>query len=438
MTAVVIEVLFIILLILGNGVLAMSELAIVSARKARLKHLAERGSDGAGVALKLAEDPNQFLSTVQIGITLVGILAGAFGGATLAEQLGGRLQQIPMIAPYSEAVGVVLVVLAITYLSLIFGELVPKRLALSGAERIASAIAKPMQFLSIIASPAVRLLSLSTEAVLKLVGQRPSVEPPVTEEEIRIMIRQGITAGVFEEAEVNLVENVFRLGDRRVSAIMTTRHGLTWLDIDDPPEVHQRIIAESVHSRFPVCKGSIDNVIGVVRAKDLLAQHVTGQPLNISATLRQPLLIPETTRALKALEIFKQTGRHVALVVDEFGGTEGLVTHHDVLEAIVGDIPVTGEQVELRVVQREDGSWLVDGSLLIDEFKALFRLRSLPGEEDDTFQTIGGFVMMYMGRIPSSGEYFEWNGLRIEVIDMDGRRIDKLLIAPIQSEDTAD
>lgn len=431
MDIVVIEIIFIILLIIANGTLAMSEMAIVSARKARLQHLAEQGDARAQSALRLAGEPNQFLSTVQIGITLVGILAGAFGGATLAEQMAGRLDDIPLLAPYSEAIGVAVVVLIITYLSLIFGELVPKRLALSNPERIASAIAKPMRLVSAIASPAVRLLSLSTEGVLRLLGAKPSGEPPVTEEEIRLMIRQGALAGVFEQAESNLVENVFRLGDRRVSALMTPRHEILWLGLDDSPEVNQRKVTESAHSRFPVCKGTIDNLVGIVRAKDLLTQHLRGEPFNLQTVARQPLVMPEGMLALNALEMFKQTGRHLALVVDEHGGTEGLITHHDILAAIVGDIPIIGEPVEAQIVKRDDGSWLVDGSLLLDEFKERFRIRRLPGEEDGSFHTLAGFVMMSLGRIPVVGDHFESNGLRFEVVDMDGRRIDKILVSRI-------
>jgi putative hemolysin len=434
MTAITIEILFIILLIAGNGLLAMSEFAIASARKARLQNLAERGDARARVALELADEPNQFLSTVQIGITLVGILAGAFGGATLAEQLAGRLEVIEPLAPYSEAIAVAVVVLAITYLSLVFGELVPKRLALSNSERVASAVARPMRLLSVIAAPAVRLLSFSTDTVLRLLGVKPSGEPPVTEDEIKVLIRQGTVAGVFEEAEEDLVQNVFRLGDRRVRALMTPRHEIVCLDIDDPPELNQRRVAESAHSRFPVCQGSIDKLSGIVRAKDLLVQQMSGGPFDLRAIMRPPLFIPDSMRALTVLEEFKQTGRHLALVIDEHGGIEGLITHHDILSALVGNIPMVDELVELQIVQREDGSWLIDGALLIDELKDLYDLKRLPGEEEETFQTVGGFVMWYLGRVPSIGEHFEWNGLRFEVLDMDRRRIDKVLVTPLKKE----
>jgi putative hemolysin len=431
MTAITIEILFIILLIAGNGLLAMSEFAIASVRKVRLQNLAERGDARARIALELANQPNQFLSTVQIGITLVGILAGAFGGATLAEQLATRLEAISPLAPYSDAIGVALVVLGITYLSLGFGELVPKRLALNNSERVASAVAKPMRLLSIVAAPAVRLLSFSTDTVLRLLGMKPSGEPPVTEDEIKVLIRQGTVAGVFEEAEEDLVENVFKLGDRRVSALMTPRHEIIWLYIDDPPELNLRRVAESTHSRFPVCQGSIDKLIGVVRAKDLLVQQMSGSPFDLRAVMRPPLGIPESMRSLKVLELFKETGRHLALIIDEHGGIEGLITHHDILAALVGYIPIVGEPAELQIVEREDGSWLIDGTLLIDELRDIFDIRKLPGQVEERFQTVGGFVMWYLGHIPSVGEHFEWNGLRFEVVDMDGRRIDKVLISPL-------
>ncbi|MEK6407358.1 MAG: hemolysin family protein [Acidobacteriota bacterium] len=430
MTGVMTEILFVAVLIIGNGALAMSELAIISARQVRLSQIAAKGNKGAEVALKLAAEPNQFLSAVQIGITLVGILAGAFGGATIAEQLGRRLEQIPVLAPYSEGIGVAVVVLGITYFSLVFGELVPKRLALNRAEQIASAVARPVRLLSVIASPAVRLLSFSTDAVLRVFGGKPSGEPPITEDEIRMLMRQGTAAGVFEAAEENLVRNVFRLVDKRVVGLMTPRHEIAWLDIDDPPEANQNKIARSPHSRFPVCEGSIDKVVGVVRAKDLLVQQSSGQAFNLQAVMRQPILVPESTRAVKVLEVFKQTGRHLAVVVDEHGGTEGLVTHHDMLQAIVGDIPLAGELAESPVVQREDGSWLIDGAILVDELRELLQLKELPWTETGKFQTLGGFMMTRLGRIPSVGEHFELNGVRFEVVDMDGRRVDKVLIAP--------
>jgi len=428
MEAIATESIIIILLVILNGLLAMSEIAIVSARKARLQQRADQGNGGAKVAIELANDPNQFLSTVQIGITLVGILAGAFGGATLAEQLAVHIQGVPALAPYSEAISVGVAVLVITYLSLVIGELVPKRLGLSRAESIASSVAKPMRWLSIIASPAVRLLSISTDVILRLFGNKPTGEPPVTEEEIRMLIRQGTAAGVFEQAEENLVGNVFRFANRKVRSLMTPRHEIVSLDIEDPPEVHLWVIAQSPHSRFLVCQGSIDDVMGIVRAKDMLSTCLAGTQMDLKSVLRRPLFVPENVPALKVLEMFKQSGTHMAIVLDEHGGTEGLVTHHDIMEALVGNIPSSGIPEESMAIQREDGSWLIDGSLSIDEFKQLLGLAKLPNEQDVDYETLAGLILTHIGKIPVPGDRFDWIGLHFEILDMDRHRIDKVLV----------
>jgi magnesium and cobalt exporter, CNNM family len=430
MSAIVIESLLIILLLLINGVLAMAEMAIVSARKVRLQQRAEKGDAGARVALELANAPSRFLSTVQIGITLVGIFAGAFGGATIAAKLDARLEQIPGLAPYSEAIALGAVVAAVTYLSLIIGELVPKRLALNNPEGIAAKIARPMRRLSVIASPVVRLLGISTESVLRLLGARKNTEPPVTEEEIKLMIKQGAEAGVFDEAEQDMVTNIFRLSDRRAGALMTPRYEIVWIDIKDSPAEIERRFNEHRHSRFPVCDGSIDHVLGIVRAKDLLACCLAGEAIDLQAALRMPLFVPENMPALKALEMFKQTGTHLAIVLDEHGGMQGLVTHHDLMEAIVGDIPSAGLPTESPAVRREDGSWLLDGALPVDKFQQILGLKQMPDDEHGDYQTLAGFVLQQIGRIPVAGEQFEWRGLRFEVVDMDRRRIDKMLVQP--------
>jgi putative hemolysin len=430
MPSVMLEVSVVVLLILLNGIFAMSEIAVVSARKTRLRQWAEEGNAKARAALELANNPNQFLATIQIGITLVGILAGAFGGATIAKELSVILNDISWLAPYSHPLSLALVVVVIAYLSLIVGELVPKRLALNNPERLAMAIAAPMQVLSRVAYPAVHLLGLSTELLLRALGMRPSTEPLVTEEEIRALIEQGTQAGMFEEAEQEMVERVFRLGDRRVSAVMTPRTEVVWLDREASALEIRRTITESVHSRFLVADGSLDNVLGVVHAKDLLAHVLGEQVVDLAATLQQPLYVPESMRALKVLELFKQSGTHIALVIDEYGGIQGLVTPSDILEAIVGDLPEAGEQVEPLAVQREDGSWLLDGMLPVDEFKDLFDLGELPGEDQGIYQTLAGFVVMQLGRIPAATDYFVWEGLKIEVVDMDGNRVDKVLVTP--------
>ena len=434
----VLEVLAVFLLTLCNGLLAMSEIAVLSARKARLQQRAESGDKGARVALELAGTPDRFLSTVQIGITLVGILAGALGGATIADGLGVQLGRIPLLAPYSKALSVAIVVLSITYLSLVIGELVPKRLALNNAERIAASVAVPMKRLSTISAPFVSLLSFSTKAVLRLLRVQPSTEPAVTEEEVRIMIREGTQMGIFEKAERDILEHVFRLGDRRVSALMKHRTEIVWLDIDEPEEEILKKVTTSVHSRFPVARESLDNVHGVVRAKDLLNRHLsacgerrrTTAPIDLKSMLQPPLFVPENMPALQVLERFKESRSHIALVIDEYGGVQGLVTVYDVLEAIVGDIPLKGDVFEPEVVQRKDGSWLVDGILPVDEFKEIFDIKVLPGESEGHFETLGGFVMKFLGRIPTSTDTFTWRGIRFEVVDMDGLRVDKVLVVP--------
>jgi len=431
----VLEILIIFLLLVTNGVFAMAEIAIVSARKARLRQLADAGNSQARAALELAANPNQFLATAQIGITLVGILAGAFGGATIAEEIATRLGDIPFLAPYGETIGVGIVVLGITYFSLIIGELVPKRLALNNAERIASAVAAPMRGLSTIAAPVVRLLSVSTDIVIRLLGIKPSAEPSITPEELRILIEQGTESGVFEESEQDMIESVLRLDERRVGAFMTPRTHIVWFDIEDSPEDIRRKIADSQHSRFPVIKDSLDNVLGIVRAKDLLNQSLAGQPLDLRALLRPPLFIPESMSALKVLELFKQKGTHVALVTDEYGGIQGMVTHNDILEGIVGYIPSAGEPAEPQATRREDGSWLLDGLVHIDKLKEIFDIEKLPDEEHGHYQTVGGFVMTQVRSIPTVGQYFEWGKLRFEVVDMDGRRVDKVLVTPSQAQE---
>jgi putative hemolysin len=425
------EILIVLLLILANGLFAMSEMAIVSVRRARLQELAERGDKKAQATLILASSPNRFLATVQVGITLIGILAGAFGGATIAQSLGVYLKQVPSLAPYADQLSFGLVVLVITYLSLIVGELVPKRLALNNPEAIALRVTQPMQVLSAIAYPLVHLLSLSTEGILKLLGiELNSGEPLITEEEIKVLVRQGTEAGMFEEAEQDMLERVFRLGDQPAVSLMTPRFDIVWLDLNDTIEVNRHKIVESRHNRFPVCQDTLDNVLGVVSVTDILASSLTGEPIDFTTFLRQPLFIPESTHALKVLELFKKSGTHIAFVVDEYGVTQGIITLNDVVEVIIEDVPFADEPQEPDMVQREDGSWLLDGMLGIGRFKQIFDLEELPGESRGNYQTLGGFVVTQLGHIPTSGQHFEWDDLRFEVMDMDGNRVDKVLVAP--------
>jgi putative hemolysin len=404
----------------------MSEIAVVSVRKTRLQQQAQEGNKRAQIALELAKAPNQFLATIQIGITLVGIMAGAIGGATLARELAGILEQVPFLAPYSEAVGVGVVVLTVTYFSLVVGELVPKRLGLNNAEKVAARLAPFMRILSRLASPLVRLLSLSTDLALRLLRVRPEQEIPVSEEEIKILLQQGTRAGAFEPAEQKMVEHVFRLTDVTVEVLMTHRPEVVWLNLDDPPEELWGVVVSSGYSRFPVARGDLDHVKGIVYVKDLLADVLDGQPFDLEATLCPALYLPENITALEAVEQLKVNRTHTALVIDEYGGFEGLLTVEDILEAIVGDIPETGELVESKAVQRDDGSWLLDGMLLADEVKELLGIDSLPYERSQ-YQTLAGLVMLCLERIPSAGDHFRCCGWRFEVVDMDRLRVDKVL-----------
>ena len=423
------EIVVVALLILANGLFAMSEMAVVTSRKSRLQDWARRGNPRAKLALELANAPNRILSAVQVGITLIGILTGAFGGRTIANWLAAQLESIPVVAAYSGAVSVAIVVIAITYFSLVFGELVPKRLALRHPEGIATFVAVPLSIFSKLSTPMVYLLTISTDAVSRLFGKQKLQEPPVTEEEINILIQQGTEAGVFEESEQDMVEAVFALGDRNARSLMTPRTQIVWLDLNDPLEETRRRIAESGHSRLPVARESLDHVIGVVQAKDLLTEVLIDKPFNLESVVQQPLFVPRSLSALQLLESFKKSGKHIALVVDEYGGIEGLLTHHDLLEAIAGEIPFGDKQTEPKAVQREDGSWLLDGMLAVEEFKEIFNLASLPGEHKDAYQTLGGFLFTRLERVPTAGDRLDWGNLRFEIVDMDGKRIDKVLVS---------
>ena len=424
-------ILMILLLIGVNGVFVMAEMAVVSSRRPRLQQLANEGIKGSQIALSLATDPDRFLATTQIGITLISILTGAYGERTLTARLSMRLSASPSLGPYAESFAFGIVVVMITYVSLVAGELLPKRLALHNPERIAMAMAGFMQFLSKLCSPAVALISGSTQLLIRALGLKPSPEPPVTEEEIKVMMEQGTEAGVFEEAEHDIVKSIFKLGDRAVSALMRPRRDVVWLDIDDPFPVNQRKLASSLYSRFPVAQGTLDNVIGIVQAKDLLTRCLAGAKIDLKENLRPALYVPEGLPALKLLEMFKKSRTHMALVIDEYGGVEGVVTLNDILEDLVGDVASVDMPEEKQVVQRPDGSWLVDGKLQIDDLKELLHIPSLPEEESARYQTLGGLVMLQLGRVPVTGDVFEAAGHRFEVVDMDGKRVDKVLVSRV-------
>lgn len=421
------QVVLLLALILGNGVFAMSEIAVVSARKARLQQRADEGDAAAAAALELASAPADFLSAVQIGISLVGIFAGAYGGATLSGPLAALLRRVPALAPQAEAIALAAVVLAITYLSLVLGELAPKQLGLNNPERIASAVARPMRLFARANTPIIRLLTGSTNLVLRLLRIGPPDEPPVTEDEIKVMIAQGTEAGVFADAEHHLLTRVFRLDDLRADDLMTPRTEIEWVNLDDAPEDILAEVAAAGFSRFPVAKGTLDDVVGVLAARELLAGCLTGQRPGIEAVTRPAPFVPESMPIPRVLDALKRTGSAMCLVIDEYGGVQGLLTVTDIMEAIVGDLGYPGEAAESHMVLRADGSWLVDGLTPIEEFRDVLDLDELPGEAQGTFNTAAGFFLSLLGRMPAVADSAEWNGWLFEVLDMDGRRVDKLL-----------
>ncbi|MCC6957331.1 MAG: HlyC/CorC family transporter [Anaerolineales bacterium] len=376
MVSITIEILMILFLILLNGLLAMSEFAVVTARKNRLQERANRGDRGASAALELAREPTDFLASVQIGITLVGVLAGAFGGATVAQALAARLANIKMLASYSQAIALALVVVLITFFTLVFGELTPKRLALIRPESLAAALARPMRLFARITAPLAWLLSAATDLVLRILRAEEPDEPLVTEDDLKVLISQATRAGVILEAEKNLVSGVFRLGDRRAGMLITPRTEIEWLDLDQPLEQNLRIVTNSQHSRFPVGCGSLDDVQGVVLAKDLLRICLSGAPIDLQEVLIPPIFVPENAPALQVLEVFKTAQPPIVMVIDEYGGLQGLLTIHDILEAFVGEITSWEALGDPSIYRRSDGSWLVDGRLQIDEFVEAFQRKT--------------------------------------------------------------
>ncbi len=413
------------ILLIINAILIMAETALLSSRKARLQNELNKGDERAGIALKLIENPNQFLSVTQIGITSIDLLLGALTGSTLGVWIDSQLKGYPALEPYSAVIGLLIGVVPITYLSLVMGDLVPKRLALRDPEGMSSFVARPMRLFTRIFSPIVRFLSFSTESVLRLLGVKVSEEPPVTEEEIQLLIDQGTQAGVFEESEHDMVEGVFSLADQRVYSLMTPRPDIVWLDIEDSIEDIRQKIAECNYSRFPVRQGSLDAIIGIVKARDLLVRSLNNEPIQLRELLKPAFFVPETMLASRGLEILKEKGTDILLVIDEFGALQGLLTINDILEEIVGEM----EMDEPQATQRQDGSWLLDGMLEVDEFRELFDMPPLPHESE--YETLSGFIMMSLGRVPQPADHFEWHGLRFEVVDMDGRRVDKVLVTTL-------
>jgi putative hemolysin len=422
------EVALILILIVANGIFSGSEIAIVSARKLRLEQRAKQGNRQAAMALRLANSPNDFLSTVQIGITLIGILSGALGGATLAEPLARVIRAVPPLRPWSEAISLVLVVSLITYLSLVIGELLPKRIALSNPESIACAVAGPMRWLARWGSPLVRLLGWSTDGLMRLLGIGASSEPDLTEEEIHALLRQGAETGVIEQSEHDLVQRLFHLADRPVRSIMTPRTEIKWVDLEASPAEQIATLSGSSHGRMPVSRGSLDDCVGILRSHAFLAARLADDQVDLATMLQPAFYVTESAGALAVIGHFRETGMPIALVTDEYGGIEGLVTLTDLMEAIVGDLPSLEHPEDPPALLREDGSWLLDGQIDLQEFRQRLQCPPLPGEESGTFHTLAGFVLHRFARVPRAGDHFSWHGLRFEVIDMDGQRIDKVLV----------
>lgn len=436
--AIIMEIGIILLLIVANGLFALAEMSIVSARPGRLESMAAQGDRGAGRALELSREPTDMLSAIQVGITLIGILNGAFGGATLSGHLAVWLKRVPWLSGFADTASLALVVAAITYVSLVVGELVPKRIALNNPEPIAASLARPISLFVRLNRPMVRLLSMSTRAMLAAVGAKPPDEPPVTEEEVKVMIGQGAQYGVFEESEREMVENVFQLSDMRAGALMTPRVQIEWLDLEDSANQNLNIFAAGRYSCFPVARGSLDAIVGVVFTKDLLAEHVAGRDIDLELAAREPIYVPRSMPALKVLEAFREKKMTIALVIDEFGGIDGLVTLNDIMQHIVGGIALGEEADEEAAVRREDGSWLLDGMMVIEDFKELFGFKVLPEEERANFHTLGGFVVSYLGYIPQVGAVFSWGGLRFEVLDMDRTRVDKVLVLVLAKDENGE
>lgn len=432
MSAVSTELLILFFLLLANGLFAMAEIALVSVRKARLKTLAEGGNRRAQTTLSIAQEPSHFLSAVQVGITTIGILAGTFGGATLSEQFTPWVQKIAFLAPHAHAVSIAMVVTGITLASVVLGELIPKRLGLAYTEGIALLLTPTISRFARVVSPIVSLLTWTTDALLKLVGLRTKpAETSVSDEEVNSLIEEGLHAGVFNKTEKEMVAGVLELDQLPVTALMTPRPKIVFLNVDDPDEVNWRKIVASGHSYFPVYQGNRDQVLGMVAVKALWAHSAIGLTTSLKNLLVSPLVVPETMSAIHLLEAFKKASKHIALVTDEFGAIQGIVTLIDVLEAIVGDLPNMGPRSAPAAKQREDGSWLLDATLATADLKGMLKLDALPDEERADFQTVGGFMVTRLGRIPAAGDYFEFGGWRFEVVDMDRHRVDKVLVTKV-------
>jgi putative hemolysin len=426
-----VEIFIIFFLILLNGVFSMSEIALISARKNRLESAAKKGNTSAKIALDLANSPNKFLSTVQIGITLIGILTGIYSGDKITTDVQVFIASFQALQPYAKSLGVGIVVVTLTFFSLVLGELLPKRIGLNHPETIAKAVAVPMKIVSIVTAPFIWLLTTSTDFILKILNIKPTADGKVTEEEIKAIIKEGTEGGEVQEIEQDIVERVFHIGDRKVNSLMTHRNALVYLSIeDDDLKALKEKMLDELHSVYPVCQDNLDEVVGVVFLKDLFASFEKGN-FNLRDITKEPAYLIEHTSAYKALETFKKTKVHYALVTDEHGMIQGIITLNDILEALVGDASDFYEE-EFQLIAREDGTWLVDGHYSLHDFLTYFDMDDLINDYDVT--TVSGLIMTEMSYIPKVGEQLIWNKMKLEVIDMDGIKIDKVLVSSLKEK----
>ncbi|AVA33912.1 MAG: HlyC/CorC family transporter [Burkholderiaceae bacterium] len=428
------EIAIILALILLNGLFAMSEIALVTARKARLQRHIDEGDRGAMAAVKLGEDPTRFLSTVQIGITSIGVLNGVVGESTLAAPLGAWLQGFGVSATTAGYVATAIVVAGLTYFSIVLGELVPKRLGQLAPEAIARMAARPISFLAVASTPFVKLLSSSTRLVLRLLGVKTNRGPAVTEEEIHALLVEGSEAGIIEQQEHTMVRNVFRLDDRQLASLMVPRGDVVYLDVEESEDENLRRIEESDHARFPVVRGGMHDILGVVSARQMLAKRLRGEKAELTAVLQPAVFVPESVTGMELLENFRSSGGQVAFVIDEYGEVLGLVTLQDLVEAITGEFKPDAAGDEWAV-QRDDGSWLLDGLIPIPELKDRIGLRAVPEEAKERYHTLSGMLLLLLGRLPQTTDAVQWEDWKFEIVDMDGKRIDKVLASRVPAED---
>lgn len=432
------KIVLILILIIINGFFSMMEMAVVSVRKARLQYEIGKGNRKAQAAFDLSENPNTFFSTIQIGITLIGVITGAIGSVAFSGPLENALKKVSFLAPAAATLAVLIVSICVTYFSLVIGELIPKRIAIAYPEKIAIRVSGFMTFLANLSKPLVAFLSFSTDIGLKLLGVRENTEPPVSEDEVKVMIEQGKLSGVFEETEQDIVESVFRMSDRSVHAMMTPRTEVTWIDIAEPAAEIMAEIRESNEIYFPVVRDHPDNVLGILSAKKLLDRYILGQEPNLEELIDPALFLPESTPALAAVETLRQSGKQAAVILDEYGGFSGLVTLADILEELVGEIAsADDESYEPEIVTREDGSYLIDGGLDIEDMKDMLHIGELEDQERVDYQTVAGFLLSRFGFIPKASDCVTFGSFKFEVVDMDGRRIDKVLVTRVEADPDA-